>query len=676
MDTGLIRRNRVLFSNYTRLRREYAYEMSREKASVAFEIIPALLSLNAPDLPGFVPGGAEWYGISGMNSSQKLKKTIHEYFPEGRNQKINYQACLVSRPSIESLFLIGSIGTVAQTSKSDFDYWVCIEGAQVSREGFDNLAAKAAQIERWCESKFDMEVHFFINDLDQIRRNDFGRADEESTGSSQKKFLKEECYRTMLLVEGKIPFWWVLPPGVDQETYRQYWDGLARRERYELDEYVDLGCLEDVSRDEFLGTALWQLTKGIKDPFKAVLKMAMMERYLSETFRGPLLCNTVKERVQKGAKSLMDMDPYLLMVETVLDFYNEQGRSEDVDLLRKAFYVKSNPEISRARLSRLCDGKAEVFRDLMKKWKWSLDQVEDLNQMEHWSYARQLKFSGEISGFFFSTYRRLSESLEMRERQVIDDQDLTLLGRKIYALYARQGRKLQLSPFLTSRNLVLDRCSFQYERDGSGRTRWLLYDATRYPMDKAGNRTQVFAAERVARAAAWLVFNGLFDQYATAVEMPSNPSGLTLSDLLDLLKHLKGFFPPGSEQMKTGESLREDARCERMMIVVNIEEGVRISEPLSMDIITKNTWGEMFTESCPFGEGLDVVRGYVRDLGGRDPGELGSVLKVHVPKSIYETDAKRRITQMVVQKLPTISSSSPLSSSPPSCEEWPKQGLA
>ncbi|MBN1103068.1 MAG: class I adenylate cyclase [Deltaproteobacteria bacterium] len=666
----------MLFGHYTRLRREYAYDLCPEKASVAFEIIPALLSLNEPDLPGFVSGGTEWCGISGMNSAQKLKQTVHEYFPEGRNKNINYQACLVSRPSIESLFLMGSTGTVAQTCKSDFDYWVCIEGSHVSGEGYDKLVAKTAQIECWCQSKFDMEVHFFINDLDHIRRNDFGRADEESTGSSQKKFLKEECYRTMLLVAGKIPFWWVVPPAVDQETYRQYWDGLARKQPYDLDEYVDLGCLEDVSRDEFLGTALWQLTKGIKDPFKAVLKMAMMERYLSETFRGPLLCNTVKERVQKGAKSLRDVDPYLLMVEAILAFYEEQGRSEEMDLLRKAFYLKSNPEISRARLSRHCDGKVEIFRKLMEKWKWSLDQVEDLNQMERWSYARQLKFSGEINGFFFSTYRRLSESLAVRERQAIDDQDLTLLGRRIYALYARQGNKLQLSPFLTSRSLVLDRCSFQYERDGSGRTRWVLYDATRYLMDKSGTKTQVFAAERVARAAAWLIFNGLFDQYATAVGMPSNPSGLTLSDLLDLLKHLKGFFPPGSEQVGAAEGLREDAMCEKMMIVVNVEEGLRISEPVSMDIISRNTWGEMFTESHPLGEGLDVVRGYLQDLMGRGPVELASVLKVHVPKSIHETDTKRRITQMVVQNLPAISSSSPPSSSPPSCEEWPKQGLA
>ena len=121
----LIRRNKKIFQNYNRLRCQHAYDFNVEKASVAFEIIPALLSLNEADLPGYVTEGEGACGIYGIRSSDYLKKAIHDYFPELINKKISYQKYLIRRPAIESLLIIGSVGTVAQNDRSDFDYWVC-----------------------------------------------------------------------------------------------------------------------------------------------------------------------------------------------------------------------------------------------------------------------------------------------------------------------------------------------------------------------------------------------------------------------------------------------------------------------------------------------------------------------------------------------------------------------
>jgi adenylate cyclase class 1 len=648
-DDALIRRNRQFFNNYTRLRRQYAYDVGPERGAVAFEIIPALLNVNESHLPGHVAEGEKACGICGMNISQDVRKAIYDYFPETRNRLNAYRRHFTSRPVIESLFLMGSIGTVAQTGKSDFDYWVCVDLSEISESEADKLTEKTAQISRWCRDKFDMEVHFFVSDLEHIRNNDFGKVDQESTGSSQKKFLKEECYRTLLLVAGKVPFWWVLPAGIQEEQYRDTWEAFTRRDADEADEYVDLGYLGDVSKDEFLGTALWQMTKGMQDPFKAVLKMAMMERYLSNEFQGPLLCETLKARVQGGAMSLLEVDPYLLMVETVLDSYAERGPTGHAELVRKSFYLKTDPGITRTRLNRKGDPKAEVFKDLMQKWHWSLDQVEDLNRLENWSYARQMNLSTEISNYFFSTYRRLSEALQIREKQAIDDQDLTYLGRRIYSLFARENHKLPMSPFLTSRRLILDRCIFQFERDNSGRTRWALLDATRYGQEKSGARTQIFVADRVSRAAAWLVLNGLFDHYATAVEMPSNPSGLTLSDLLDLLKHVQGFFPPGSGQVLPCDDLKTDAQRDRIMLVINIEEGYSAAEPVNMDILSRNTWGEMFSEHFAFREGLAAARGYLTEMSIGEPVDWSAKVKVHVPRSTCDAEEKRKVLQALFQ---------------------------
>ncbi len=170
----------------------------------------------------------------------------------------------------------------------------------------------------------------------------------------------------MLFVCGKIPFWWVLPSGITEDLYHSYWRQLAIQAPLDFIDFLDLGFLKEISKTEFLGNALWQLSKGIKDPFKSLLKMGMMEMYLSKYFRGPLICDVLKQRVLDGTKNLMKIDPYLLMVEMVLEFYALHNHKETAELLRKAFYLKADAKMTRTKM-RDKDYKIQVFRELMKK---------------------------------------------------------------------------------------------------------------------------------------------------------------------------------------------------------------------------------------------------------------------------------------------------------------------
>ncbi len=651
-DVNLIRRNKLVFRQYTQQRRHYAYALNAEKASIAFELIPVLLSLNEPDLPGYVPEGGMSCGVYNIGVARNLKDLIESYFPETRKRKIPYQKYLVKRPIIETLFVMGSVGTVAQTEKSDYDYWVCVDPSLFEKETIQKLSDKTERVAAWCEREFDMEVHFFVSELDRVRNNDFGSVDEESTGSSQKRFLKEECYRTMLLVAGKIPLWWVLPHGIDQKDYQEYQDWLTREASYDFNDFVDLGFLGDISREEFLGTALWQLSKGIKDPFKALLKMSMMEWYLSDLFEGKLLCEMLKERVLSGCKSEAGMDPYLLMIETILEFYRRQERDEDMNLVRKAFYVKSDPKITRGQFRRRADDyKGKIFRCLIKTWKWSPELVKDLNQIEHWSYARRLNLSSEINAFFFSTYRRLSEAQILEEKQAINDRDMTVLARKIYVLFSRQQKKLQLIPSLTGRRIILDRCIIQLRRDKVGKTRWVLFDATRYPFEKTNEKLRIFSSERIVRSSTWLVINGIYDPYDTVIEMPANPSGVMLKDLIEVLRHLQEFFSSTSNHVPMGTKLQEEAKVDQIMVFVDFEEVKGSKGPSGIDLVYTNTWGEIFTEAYPFQDGLVMIEKYVANMSGDSPADVVSKVTVHIQKTGKEKSRRKMIYQAVLQGL-------------------------
>jgi adenylate cyclase class 1 len=652
LDIRSIHRNKKFFQHYNRLRQQCAYDLNAEKASVAFEIIPVLLTLNEVDLPGYVSGGESGCGVYGVGSSYHLRKVLNDYFPETKKRNIPYQRYLIKRPVVESLFVLGSIGTVGQTERSDFDFWVCVDGDRLADRSIQTLEEKTDLITHWCQSTFNMHVHFFVLDLRKIRMNDFGKVDEESAGSSQKKFLKEEFYRTMLLVSGKIPFWWVLPSGITESDYTRHWTWMIREAPLDFLDFIDLGYLSHVSRDEFMGNALWQLSKGIKDPFKALLKMALMEVYLSDDFKGRLLCDVLKEDVLAGCRSLRDMDPYLLMVETIFDFYKRQERLNYRDLMRRAFYLKAEPNITRTKVkTRGGDYKVEVFKELMEAWNWSLDLVEDLNQVENWSYGRQLHFSREINRFFFSTYRRLSESFFSTEKQAIDDEDLTILGRRLFSLFARRRNKIKLTPFLTRKRLILGRCIFQYENNRSGKKRWIIYDASWYSTERDEKRRKIFSSEGIVRATAWLVTNGLYDFHRTIVEMVPNSSGVTIIDLEHLLRHLEAFFQPAFYESSSREILNQEVAKDRVMAMIDMEEVSKLKKPTIMDLVYKNTWGEVFTETVDYRSGLIMLKKFARDLHVSEAKEVPSRIKVHLPDSLRGSDLATDIYLQIYREL-------------------------
>jgi adenylate cyclase len=273
----------------------------------------------------------------------------------------------------------------------------------------------------------------------------------------------------------------------------------------------------------------------------------------------------------------------------------------------------------------------------MDSWDWALDLVEDMNQIENWSYGRQLKFATEINRFFFTTYRNLSETLRTTETQVIDQYDLTLLGRKLIALFARKRYKLRLTPILTGKKLILKRCIFQYDRPKSGKKKWVLFDSSRYPAEIKKKDWRIYESESIVKSAAWLVNNGLYEFPVTAIEMKPNPSGVMLNDLVHLLKHLQAFLQPASHHFSDGLHMEEEAVKEKIMAVIDMEEITKFQKPKTIDLVYKNTWGEMFSETYPYQDGLRVLKKHVSDLQAEGPEENLSRIKVHIPESARET---------------------------------------
>ena len=195
-------KQRFLLLNRERLRR--AQESMKERQQDFLDLLPLLFHVNHPILPGFVSSGGP-LGVSDYRPSKRALLAAKKIA-----MTFDYKRKALPRYDIDALFLMGSSGTVAYSQKSDFDIWLChrpdLDAAKLAE-----LQQKATMIEEWAGT-LDLEVHFFLINLHHFREGHHADLSSESSGTAQQYLLLEEFYRTGLLLAGRYPVWWLVPP--------------------------------------------------------------------------------------------------------------------------------------------------------------------------------------------------------------------------------------------------------------------------------------------------------------------------------------------------------------------------------------------------------------------------------------------------------------------------------
>ena len=277
-------------------------------------VVPRLLHVHQEGLPGYFEGNPPC-GIHNFTLDKEAQIAAEKLFPDiiiRRNPDLN--------PVIHTALLMGSVGSIAQTVKSDLDYTLLIDKKDFTEESMKLFQKKLNLIETWTWDNYKLETHFFINDYEEVKNNIFGESDSESTGSALAKLLKEEMYRTMIIVTGKMPFWLVTPVNCDDDRYYELYEKLqSGKTLLKKEEFIDMGNVDDISDGEFFGGSIWALIKSFKSPFKTLMKMGVLEEYMFGDTKSNLLCHQIKDKYYNDVPYL-DIDPYLGMFERVQKF--------------------------------------------------------------------------------------------------------------------------------------------------------------------------------------------------------------------------------------------------------------------------------------------------------------------------------------------------------------------
>ncbi|MBF0243742.1 MAG: class I adenylate cyclase, partial [Planctomycetes bacterium] len=646
------------FLLFTQAKRRECFKDFTEGQKEAFLLIPHMLHTQEPRQLALVEGRPAPCGIYGHRHREEVKEIGRMYFsPTDRFEEPRQ----VAAPVIESLSIMGSAGSIAQTEGSDLDYWVCIRKGLSTRDRA-SLKEKLVAIEKWCMTTLNAEVHFFISTMADLRDNNFGAVDKESCGTALGKLLKEEYYRSSLHVMGKIPLWWMAPCGASDEVYEKIPDRLGSGQRsasttadvtdirtIPRDDFIDFGNISSIPSDEFIGGGMWQLNKGVGSPFKSALKMALLIEYADPSRPRELLAQMLKRRMLENPGDMDSLDPYRMMVERVISFHVERGERSQALLLQRCLFLKMHINVSRYWASKRPPNERATcaLLAMVKLWGWSLKDVEKWENFDLLSMSELNRFKHDLENYMFNSLQALRASGGEFASRAVSAGDFRKMTQRLATIFNPDPRRIEwyYPPYAQLINSPV--YSIQEEPNEKDWI-WNLYTGL---IDAEGGESAV-SAKRLLRSAptaadliTWMLYNQLI-RPSTRLFIVHRRDIPFAGNLRRLCAAYSEFIGQPSLPSLDDDAFAQEPRPVKCLMVVNLIPFLAVPEADAPPVLEEADSPEQSPDeaavqeppkTAPLGEGSG---------GARDASLIAGELAEALSDAGYENKAAELITKV------------------------------
>ncbi len=501
-------------------------------------LLPLLYHVNHPLLPGFVAKDTP-FGVSGFEPDKSCISIAKSY-----SQSFKFKSSSVNPSAVHAIFMMGSTGTLAHSESSDVDLWLCYD-ATLDEKALASLKQKAEKIDQWANN-LGLEVHTFLMDAKKFKGGfASGPVDKESSGSAQHYLLLDEFYRTAILLAGRYPIWWLVPPE-QEKNYEKIVDLFLSKRFIKESDILDFGTAADIPKSELIGAGLWQLYKGLDSPYKSVLKILLAEVYAQELPQAQSLSQVFKQAVYDDEHSVESLDPYLLVYKRLESYLQARREHKRLDIVQKSFYLKVAKKLSRKPTSvNGASWQRVLLEKLVRQWGWSEDKVRYLDARASWRVDEVLLERQAIVSELSFSYRFLSQYARAhRIRSSITSEDLNILGRKLYAIFQKKAGKIErVNPGIVNslweENLSLHHSSTQLLSGDS--EAWYAYRDLSTDTD-AAFEVPLKKSMHLIEMLAWLYFNEILNS-ATRLSMSAGTSDVAINDVKGVIRSLESVVP-------------------------------------------------------------------------------------------------------------------------------------
>jgi adenylate cyclase class 1 len=639
IDRKVLSQLRARFLKLNEGRMARAMEGLSTRQQGVLTLLPLFFHVNHPLLPGYVSGSTP----AGLSNYEPDTNTLAE--AQRLTRSFSYKPRHGSNPPrpIHGLFLMGSLGTLAQADQSDMDVWVC-HAPDLSENELVELRKKCQLLEVWAASQ-GAEAHFFLIDPARFVLGERdNQLSSEDCGTTQHYLLLDEFYRTAIWLAGRTPIWWLVPV-YEESAYDRYTHTLLSKRFIRADETLDLGHMAFIPPGEFIGAGLWQLFKGIESPYKSVLKLLLTEVYASEHPKVHCLSLRFKQAVFANRLDLDELDPYVVVYRRIEQYLIGRGEPERLELVRRALYLKVNRKLTGSG-SRTQSWQRSLLERLAREWHWDHRQLALLDSRSQWKVRQVSSERRALVSELNYSYRFLTQFARSEQTvSLINKRDLSVLGRRLYAAFERKADKIEfinpgIAPDLAEDTLTLVQAPNKKE---SGQTQWGLYNG-----NLTAHEWEHFApikrSRQLLELLTWCHRNGVIDS-STRLALHPGSSDLSEFELFNLLGSLQQSIALPLTTVAEEPLLRASVPSE-VLILVNVGvdplkhhrdlnilmttertdslsyAGVRENLVLTLDQVTLNSWNEVLVNRFDGPHALlDCMRDYLNGLpsGSKQP---------------------------------------------------------
>ena len=613
IDRKDLSRIRARFLQLNQIRLERAAHSLSSRQQQVLRLLPLLLHVNHPLLPGYVSTVTpSWF-----NNYNPEPERVQE--AQGLARSFGYKPRIgYDRGELYSLFLMGSVGSMGQGVQSDMDFWLC-HAPELDASQLASLRRKCDALQDWAHTLGAQISLFLINPAHYVTGAREGVLTSDDCGTTQHYLLLDEFYRTGIWLAGRTPLWWYVPD-YEEHRYTEYCAALLGKRFVRPEEVVDLGHLAHIPAHEFAGAGMWQIYKGIAEPYKSLLKLLLIEVYAGQYPQVDCISLQFKRAIYGGDPDPDTLDAYVMLYRRLQDYLQARGELDRLELVRRCFYLKIGVRMSQPGQAKRHDWQRQLLWRLVREWRWDEAQLKNLDRRNHWRVGEVQGERRLLVSELMSSYRFLRQWAQGRaDSASTSARDLAVLGRRLYAAFERKADKVehinpQISGDMTEPALTL----VEYSTEDDDDSRWAFY------RDNLGRselefRSPLKRMPGLLELLAWSWRNGILDA-STKLTVLTRQSSLSERDLYELLQCLMRDFPLGADEPDE-HTLLQPARVVRSMLVVNlardpfpmlVNEDVHIAteqtNPLdfsgrrenlvrSIDRLSLNSWNELLVHS-------------------------------------------------------------------------------
>lgn len=540
------------------------------------QLLPLLFHINHPSLPGFVSTQCP-AGIPKFNPDKDTLRCARKM-----TRSFKYKRRAYRQYDINALYLMGSTGTIAYSDKSDFDIWIC-HREDLSKLELKELQLKTERLSQWC-LEFNLEANFFLIHTDNFRQGKIDKLSSESSGTTQHSLLLEEFYRTSMLLTGRYPIWWLVPPQFESD-YDEYVENITHKRLLNEYDFLNFGSINHILAEEFYGATLWHIYKGIDSPYKSILKLLLMECYAKEHPNIDLLCLQFKRIVYSEDKPDIDrLDPYIMMMEKITHHLIEEKSLARLDLARQCLYLKVNESLTMLSSASSHEWRQKIMRNLVSQWQWSQQALVLLDDRNNWKIEEVTKEHKNIIEALTYSYRKLSDFFRYQNNNIrISKRDLHILGRKLYAAFEKKAGKIEIINYDNQIDLHESHASLypiSYEQLNDKQYTlsnkvlsdkdigWAFYIGAINAIDKK-TAVPVKKSTRLIKLICWAFFNQVINSQTSFI-LSEETQILNAHELKQIIEALEHVFPEAKPGHASMEDLVKPAQLCSNILFLNV----------------------------------------------------------------------------------------------------------